>query len=102
MWDWGDGTTDGTDRSNGRLSDGEGLSLVVSKSGRKKWVRRYQVNGIRRDKGLGSYPNVSLKEARRKASEDGALIAKGIDPIDHRRASRKAAKCPTSAPLRRI
>jgi integrase len=75
-----------------RLSDGEGLSLVVSKSGRKKWVLRYQVDGVRRDKGLGSYPEVGLKDARRKASEDRALIANGIDPIDDRRASRKAAK----------
>ena len=30
--------------------------------------------------GLGSYPAVSLEEARRKAREAAALVAKGIDP----------------------
>ena len=48
----------------GRHSDGDGLHLVVSETGRKKWVLRYQVGGVRRDKGLGSYPDVGLKEAR--------------------------------------
>src|SRR5208282_290489 len=38
----------------GRHSDGDGMHLVVSETGRKKWVLRYQVNGVRRDKGLGS------------------------------------------------
>ena len=53
---------------------------------------RYQVAGARKDKGLGSYPAVGLKEARQKASEDRALIAKGVDPIEERKAARKAAK----------
>ena len=30
--------------------------------------------------GLGSYPAVSLEEARRKAREAAAMVAKGIDP----------------------
>ena len=76
----------------GRHSDGDGLLLVVKETGRKTWVLRYQVNGVRRDKGLGSYPEVSLKEARSKAGADRALIAKGLDPIDHQRAARKASK----------
>ena len=76
----------------GRHGDGYGLHLVVGETGRKKWVLRYQVNGVRRDKGLGSYPDVSLKEARSKASADRALIAKGVDPIEEQRASRRAAK----------
>jgi integrase len=76
----------------GRHSDGDGLHLVVSVTGRKKWALRYQMNGVRRDMGLGSYPDVGLKEARSKAGADRALIAKGLDPIDHQRAARKASK----------
>ena len=76
----------------GRHSDGDGMHLVVSETGRKKWVLRYQVNGVRRDKGLGSYPDVGLKEARAAAAADRGLIAKGSDPIEERRAARKAAK----------
>jgi hypothetical protein len=45
----------------GRHSDGDGLHLVVSETGRKKWVLRYQVSGIRRDKGLGAYPAIGLR-----------------------------------------
>ena len=49
----------------GRHGDGAGLFLMVSSSGAKKWVCRYQLNGVRRDMGLGSYPMVSLVQARR-------------------------------------
>ena len=73
----------------GRHSDGDGLHLVAGETGRKKWVLRYQVNGVRRDKGLGSYPDVGLKEARAQGRRDRALIAKGVDPIDERRAAQK-------------
>jgi integrase len=76
----------------GRHVDGDGLHLVVSETGSKKWVLRYQVDGVRKDKGLGSYPDVGLKDARAKASKYRALIAKGVDPIEAERAVRKAAK----------
>ena len=76
----------------GRHGDGDGLFLVVSKTGRKKWVLRYQVAGARKDKGLGPYPDVGLKDARTKASADRSLIAKGADPIEERRAVQRAAK----------
>jgi integrase len=76
----------------GRHSDEGGLYLVVAKTGRKKWVLRYQLNGVRRDKGLGSYPQVGLKDVRSKASADRSLIAKGIDPIEERRASSKVGR----------
>src|ERR1700722_10048947 len=76
----------------GRHSDGDGLQLVVGDNGRKKWVLRYQRRGVRRDKGLGSYPEVGLKEARSRAGADRGLIAKGVDPIEARRSARKALK----------
>jgi integrase len=89
----------------GRHGDGDGLQLVVSKgrlrsaddspgSGtpRKKWVLRYQIAGARRDMGLGSYPDVGLKDARLRAAEARGLIARGLDPIEAREAARKAAK----------
>jgi integrase len=77
---------------SGRHSDGDGLHLVVSETGRKKWVLRYQVGGVRRDKGLGPYPDVGLKEARSKAAADRALIMRGVDPIEERRSARKTSK----------
>ena len=68
--------------TSGRHTDGNGLYLVVSESGRRNWVLRYQMNGRRRDKGLGSYPMVSLLDARNKAADDRKLISAGTDPID--------------------
>ena len=86
---------------SGRHSDGDGLHLVVSETGRKKWVLRYQVRGVRRDKGLGSYPEVGLKEARSRAGGDRGLIAKGIDPIEEQRAARRTSKpVPTFGDMR--
>jgi integrase len=76
----------------GRHSDGDGLYLVVSETGRKKWVLRYQVARVRKDKGLGAYPSVGLKDARERASEARKLVARGVDPIEAQRTSRKAAK----------
>jgi hypothetical protein len=42
------------------------------------------MNGKRRDMGLGSYPTVSLADARAKVAEARKLIAEGIDPITER------------------
>ena len=52
----------------GRYSDGRGLFLNVTPSGSRSWVLRYSVAGKRRSIGLGSYPKVSLTQARQVAS----------------------------------
>jgi Arm DNA-binding domain len=51
------------------LHDGAGLYLRVSPTGSKAWVFRFQLDGKRRDMGLGPYPDISLAEARRCATE---------------------------------
>jgi len=68
----------------GRHQDGRGLFLNVSKTGGKRWILRFQLNGRRRDMGLGSWPEISLADARQMAEEARKLIAKGIDPIEAR------------------
>lgn len=72
--------------------DGEGLRIVVKASGRKSWLLRYQVAGRRRDMGLGSYPEVSLKEARLIAASHRRQLANGFDPMEIRDAQREAAE----------
>lgn len=72
--------------------DGDGLRLIVRPSGAKSWELRYQLNGRRRDMGLGSYPEIGLKEARQKALDARRLAATGKDPIEAREGARKAAK----------
>ena len=65
------------------LHDGGGLYLRVApvskygadneKPGAKSWVFRFQLDGKRRDMGLGPYPDISLAEARRRAAEHRKL-----------------------------
>ena len=66
----------------GRHSDGKGLMLLVKKSGAKSWVFRYQLNGKRRDMGLGPYPEISLADARDKVVELRRQLLKGTDPLN--------------------
>ncbi len=99
MWEqvWDEAMGQLTDRavkaaSAGRYGDGDGLHLIVSDSGRRNWVLRYQMTGARHDMGLGSYPAVTLAEARIAAADARKLIAQGVDPLAARAAARKAAK----------
>ncbi|MGA2496006.1 MAG: integrase arm-type DNA-binding domain-containing protein [Roseiarcus sp.] len=87
----------------GRHGDGDGLCLVVSDSGRRNWVHRYQMNGSRRDMGLGAYPAVGLSEARIAAAEGRKLIAQGADPLAARTVARKALEpIPTFGELAKV
>ena len=62
---------------------GHGLSLVVrkrSKRGvRKSWNQRIRIKSKQRDRGLGSFPVVSLAEARDKAFENARRVHQGQD-----------------------
>ena len=86
--------TDRTVRSlgKGKYGDGDGLMLVVSENQSRKWVLRYQLNGRRRDMGLGSYPEVELKTARTLAAQARAGAALGVDPLTARKQAREAAQ----------
>ena len=59
---------------------GNGLHLLVRKSGSKGWVQRIRVHGKYVDLGLGSYPAVSLGRARQIAFENKSIAAGGKDP----------------------
>jgi integrase len=55
------------------------------------WVLRANVGSKRRNIGLGTYPEVGLAEARRKATELKDLCSQGIDPIELRQQKRANA-----------
>jgi integrase len=76
----------------GRHGDGQGLYLEVAASGRRSWLFRFQLNGLRRDMSLGVYPTISLSAARIAAADARKLIAAGTDPIAHREAARATAR----------
>lgn len=74
------------------LHDGGGLYLRVSATGARSWVFRFQIDGKRRDMGLGPFPDISLADARGKAAEHRKLRHEGIDPLDAKAAQRQALR----------
>ncbi|WP_424972647.1 tyrosine-type recombinase/integrase [Dinoroseobacter sp. S76] len=75
----------------GKHFDGQGLMLVKSRKDAGKWKLRLTVAGKRREMGLGSWPDVSIAEARDRAAEARRQLRDGIDPIDARQAARMRA-----------
>jgi integrase len=65
----------------GKVVDGNGLQLFVDASGARRWVLRFTWHGRRREMGLGGFPDVSLSDAREKASEARKLVRAGVDPV---------------------
>lgn len=85
-------------RLPGRYGDGDGLVLNIAAGGTKSWLFRYRdrSTGRIRERGLGSVRTLSLKEAREKARVVRQQLLDGIDPIDHARKARAAAKVVTA------
>ncbi len=76
----------------GMHPDGRGLYLRVGPNGAKSWIFRYRADGKRRDAGLGSFPEVTLAEAREKAEALRKQKAAGHDPLELRASATRAAK----------
>jgi len=63
-----------------KLTDGDGLTLLVSEAGTKLWRVRYRHLGRESMLGLGEYPTVSLSAAREKRDEVRRQLANGVNP----------------------
>ena len=76
------------------LFDGGGLALRVKPNGTKFWVFNYIKPYIKKRTNLsfGKYPDVSLADARVRKSDAKSLLAKNIDPKDHKNQSEREAK----------
>ena len=68
------------------LADGEGLMLRVKPNGSKLWLFNYcrPFTKTRTNISFGSYPTLSLLDARLKRQDARALLAKDIDPKTHK------------------
>lgn len=73
------------------LTDGSGLSLFVARNGTKSWHFRFSWLGKQPRYSLGTYREITLKEAREWRDQARALVAKGIDPRLKRRAEKNLA-----------
>lgn len=75
-----------------KLSDGRGLFLQITPGGSKLWRMAYRWQDKQRTAAFGSYPDVSLANARIKAAELKDKLAAGTDPAA--KASTAAAALP--------
>jgi integrase len=73
------------DTKDYRLSDGDGLYLLVKTLGAKWWRFDYSFEGKRKTLSLGVYPQVSLADARIKTQEARSQVSQGINPSDARK-----------------
>lgn len=73
------------------LRDGGGLFLLVHPNGAKYFQLRTTLNGKPKKIQLGTYPQTSLSEARKKARDAKGLVTQQIDPIIQRKVE-KAGK----------
>lgn len=73
-----------------RLSDGDGLHLVVRPGGSAWWRLGYRFDGKEQMLSLGTYPEVLLVLARERRDAARRMIAAGTDPSQARKAEKAA------------
>ena len=54
-------------------------SAPAAQAGKASWILRFRLNGRSKEKVLGRYPELSLKDAREQARQDRVRIERGID-----------------------
>ncbi len=74
------------------ITDGLGLSILISKKGGKWWRFRYRYLGKAKLMSLGTYPEVTLLDARGRRDESRRLLAQNppVDPSEVRKAQKLA------------
>ena len=71
-----------------KLTDGQGLYVVIKVDGTKYFRFDFTYGGKRKSTSFGVYPKVSLKEAREKRDEARELLSKNINPISAKKIKR--------------
>lgn len=72
-----------------KLFDGGGLFLLVATTGGKRWRLKFRLNNKENIIALGTYPSISLKDAREIRDNYKSMIAKGINPIEEKKSKLK-------------
>ena len=70
---------------NGKYHDGKGLYISITSPGTGKWSLRYRLDHKSREMGLGTFPEISIVDARQKAEDNRRQILNKIDPIEDKR-----------------
>jgi integrase len=85
-----------------KLTDGNGLYLLINPSGSKLWRWKYRVSGKEKLMALGQYPVVSLRAARTRCNTERTKLADDIDPMVVRKAKVQAKKIAAENSFERI
>lgn len=70
------------------ISDGDNLYLKIAMSGAKFWVFRYKYGAARKTMTLGTYPELTLGEAREARQAQSKILASGKDPLGQKHLAR--------------
>lgn len=73
-----------------KLFDGGGLFLFITPSGGKLWHFKYRFDNKEKKLAFGTYPEISLADARQRRDEARRQVAHGIDPGSLRKAQKQA------------
>ena len=74
-----------------KMSDGEGLFLLVTPAGSKYWRLKYFIAGKEKLLALGVYPDVTLADARVRRAEARKVLAAGKDPAEAKKESKRVS-----------
>lgn len=85
-----------------RLADASGLYLLVTKAGHRSWRMGYWFAKRKKRLVLGSYPEMSLQQARDARDAARRLVAQGIDPAVDKKQKTAARLVQSNATLRVI
>ncbi len=71
-----------------KLTDGNGLHLLITPNGKRSWRYRYRICGVENLYAIGHYPQITLQQARQLRDEARKLIKQGLHPAQVRKSSR--------------
>jgi len=74
-----------------KITDGEGMFLLVTPPGSKYWRFKYHFAGKEKLLALGVYPEVSLADARERRAQARKTLAAGKDPGEAKREAKLLA-----------
>lgn len=75
-----------------KLADGAGMYLLIKPDGARYWRLKYRFAGHEKLLALGTYPEVSIKEARRRRDDAKGVLRDGRDPGAEKQARKRAEK----------
>ena len=71
--------------TKGKYHYGKGLYVSISSQRKGKWTYCYCIDKKSREMGLGTFPEISIVDARQKAEDNMRLVIQKIDTIEEKR-----------------